>query len=140
MLVFRSNNHVYLKHQDINQLCETYSNKIESTTAATNQLMTVLLASLQHPQPQQHNQNAAQSNASTTQILGTQSSPSTKSAKRMSRIQELEGFICTLKENSDLRGIRKLFKIWKMKYLAQMNECYLLMLFQLFVLFSMIAH
>jgi hypothetical protein len=63
--------------------------------------MTVLLASLQHPQPQQHNQNAAQSNASTTQILGTQSSPSTKNAKRMSRIMELEGFICTLKENKN---------------------------------------
>ncbi len=31
------NNRVYLKHQDINQLCETYSNNMEPTTAATNQ-------------------------------------------------------------------------------------------------------
>ena len=90
------NNCVYSKHQDINQLCKAYSNRIESTAATTNQLMSVLLTSLQHPL-QQHNQNVAQSSTSLTSV--TQSSPSTKNAKHMNRIKELEAFISTLKEN-----------------------------------------
>jgi predicted nucleic acid-binding Zn-ribbon protein len=60
--------------------------------------MSVLLTSLQHPL-QQHNQNVAQSSTSSTQISVAQSSPSTKNAKRMNRIKELEAFISTLKEN-----------------------------------------
>jgi len=51
-------NHVYPNHQYINQLCEGCSNKIESTTAATNP-----------------------NNTGTTQISFTQSSPNTKHAK-----------------------------------------------------------
>jgi hypothetical protein len=90
------NNGVHPKHQDTNQLCEAYSNKIESTAATTNQQMSVLLTSLQCPL-QQHNQNVAQSSTSLTSI--TQSSPSTKNEKRMNQIKELEACISTLREN-----------------------------------------
>ena len=100
--------------------------------------MSVLLTSLQHPQLQQHNQNVAQIFTSLTQISVTQSSPSTKNAKRMNQIKELDAFIQLLRRTkvnfprmtqmflglkNSLRCIGKLFKTWKMKCLGLLIEC-----------------
>jgi hypothetical protein len=73
----------------------------------------------------------------------------------VSRIKELEGLICTLKENKNklsphdpdassidqqLERYRKAVQNLEDEMFVQMNECFLLTLFQLFVLFAMIAN